>query len=148
MIEVPALLWDLDRLFARADFASVGTNDLFQFLDAADRNNPRTDKRFEPLKPANLRLLSAIATAAARHGKPVSVCGELAGTPLGAVALAGCGFRGFSMSAARVAPIRNALSALDLGTVETRVQALARQPQSSVRDQIAELAREFGIEAK
>lgn len=146
MIEVPALLWDLERLLAQADFASVGTNDLFQFLSAADRNNPRTDGRFELLKPANLRLLTAIAATARRLGKPVSVCGELAATPLGAVALAGCGFRALSVSPAHVAQTKATICALDLEVVRARIQALSQRPGGSLRDEIADLAREFEAE--
>lgn len=146
MIEVPALLWDLDRLLALVDFASVGTNDLFQFLNAADRNNPRTNDRFELLKPANLRLLTGIAKTAARLAKPVSVCGEMSASPLGAIALAGCGFRAFSMDAQQIARIKAVICALDLGVVEQRIQALSRLPAGSVRDEITELAREFAVE--
>lgn len=146
MIEVPALLWDLERLLTRADFASVGTNDLFQFLTAADRNNPRTDTRFEALKPANLRLLTAIAMAATRLGKPLSVCGELAATPLGTVALAGCGFRSFSVSPAHIARIKAVVRSLDIGVVEERIQALSYSAGGSVRDEIADLARDLGVE--
>lgn len=146
MIEVPALLWDLERVLALADFASVGTNDLFQFLNAADRNNARTDTRYEPLRPANLRLLASIAETAGRLGAPVGICGELAGTPLGAIALIGCGFRSFSMSAARIPGIARVLRALDVGQVEARIQELAARPGGSLREEIAALARDFGIE--
>ncbi len=148
MIETPAVLWDLERLLEAADFASVGTNDLFQFLYAADRTNPRTDARFEVLRSANLRLLTTIAATAGRLGKPVSVCGELAGAPLGAIALVGCGFRTFSVSAARIAQIKAILDAVDVGLVEQRIQALARRPGGSVRDEIADLAREFGCDLR
>jgi len=146
MIEVPALLWDLERLLELVDFASVGTNDLFQFLTAADRNNPRTDKRFETLKLANLRILATIAETAARLGKPVSVCGEMAGTPLGAIALVGCGFQSFSMSPARIAHIKAILQELDVAVVQARIQALSGQPGGSVRREIGDLAQDFGIE--
>ncbi len=147
MIEVPALLWDLERLLERVDFASVGTNDLLQFLYAADRNNARTDSRFEVLKPANLRLLTTIAATAARLGTPVSVCGELAGTPLGAIALVGCGFRTFSMGAARLTQIKSVLRALDVAVVEERVQALSQYLGGNVRGEIVDLAREFGLDS-
>lgn len=145
MIEVPALLWDLERLLQAADFASVGTNDLLQFLYAADRNNPRTEERFEPLTPVNLRLLATIAATAGRLGKPVSVCGELAGTPLGVIALVGCGFRSLSMSAARIAQIQGVIRRLDVEVVEGRIQTLSRHPGGSVRDEIADLARDLGV---
>ena len=147
MIEVPALLWDLERLFEIVDFASVGTNDLFQFLTAADRNNPKTDTRFETLKPTNLRILTTIAETAARFEKPVGVCGEIAGTPLGLIAFVGCGFRSFSMAATRIAPARSVIRALDVAVVEERIQALATAPVSSVRDEIQNLAKEFDVEA-
>lgn len=146
MIEVPALLWDLDELFELADFASVGTNDLFQFLNAADRNNPKTSRRFEALKPANLRLLMEIAASARRAGKQVSVCGELAGTPLGAIALLGCGFRAVSMDCVRIAEIRSVIRAVDVALAEKTIAALAERPAGTVRDDITILAQEFGVE--
>lgn len=146
MIEVPALLWDLDRLFAVADFASVGSNDLFQFLTAADRNNPKTEHRFEVLKPANLRLLMAIAASARRAGKPVSLCGELAGTPLGVMALIGCGFRAFSMGGARIAQIKSAIRSVDVAVIEETVSALSERSGGTIRDEMTDLALEWGIE--
>ena len=146
MIEVPALLWELDRIFELADFAAVGTNDLFQFLNAADRTNPKTDQRFEVLKPANLRLLASIAISAASAGKSVSVCGELAGTPLGVIALIGCGFRSFSMDCTRIAEIKSVIRAVDVPTAEQRTGALAERSSGIIRDDLAALAREFGIE--
>jgi phosphotransferase system enzyme I (PtsP) len=145
MIEVPALLWDLDRLFALADFASVGSNDLFQFLTAADRNNPKTDQRFDVLTAANLRLLMAIAASARRAGKPVSLCGELAGTPLGAIALIGCGFRAFSMDSTRIAEIKSVVRAADVAAVENRIADLAKHGRGPVRNDIADLALELDI---
>jgi phosphotransferase system enzyme I (PtsP) len=146
MIEVPALLWDLDRLLALADFASVGSNDLFQFLTASDRNNPKTDHRFEVLKPANLRLLMAIADSARRAGKPVSLCGELAATPLGAIMLIGCGFRAFSMDSMQIAQIRSVIRSIDVALVEERVAALSQGTGGSIRDDITDLALELGVE--
>lgn len=146
MIEVPALLWDLERILSLADFASVGTNDLFQFLNAADRNNPRTDKRFDTLRPVNLRVLREIAETASKLQTPISVCGEMAATPLGAIALVGCGFQAFSMSAVRLDEIRPVLAALDVGTVRERVQTLVLSDQGTLRDEIETLARAFGID--
>ena len=103
MIEVPAMLMQLDAIFKRADFASVGSNDLIQFLYAADRNNPRLAKRYDPLSPPVLGALAQIVDAAERHGRPVTLCGELAGKPLEAMALIGVGFRSISMAAAGLA---------------------------------------------
>ena len=146
MIEVPALLWDLDRVFAAADFASVGTNDLFQFLNAADRTNPRIDGRYEPLTSVNLRVLSEIADTAARHGKAVSICGELAASTLGIVALTGCGYRCFSVAAKRVAPAQEVIGALDTGLASERIKFLLNTRQGNLRTEIANLAAGFGLE--
>lgn len=145
MIEVPALLWDLDRVLAMVDFASVGTNDLFQFLYAADRTNPRTDNRFGVFKPANLRVLTAIARTAEKLGKPVSICGELAGSPLGMLMLLGCGFRTLSMSPAKIPDMKAAVRALDIRKVERHVRKLAKSAEGSVRKELAELARSFDL---
>ena len=93
MVEVPSLLFQLDELLARVDFLSVGSNDLMQFLYAADRGNPRVSDRFDPLSAPVLRVLKDIAHKARKHGKPVTLCGELASQPIGALALAIVGYR-------------------------------------------------------
>ena len=147
MIEVPALLWDLERLLKRADFASLGTNDLFQFLLAADRDNPRTGNRFEILSPVHLRILTEVADAAARLEKPIGVCGELCALPLGVLALVGCGYRSFSMSSAQIPAIKSVIRALDVGILRERIQALSQLPTGTLRDQLAATARDFGLEA-
>ena len=87
MLEVPSLLFQLDELLARVDFLSVGSNDLMQFLYAADRGNTRVSDRFDPLSAPVLRALKDIADKARKHGKPVTLCGELASQPIGALAL-------------------------------------------------------------
>src|SRR5262249_60892481 len=86
MLEVPALIWQLPALAGRADFISVGTNDLLQFLFAADRGNPRLAGRYDPLSPSVLRVLGQIAAGCAMHHLPVTVCGEMAGDPIEAMA--------------------------------------------------------------
>ena len=93
MVEVPSLLFQLDELLERVDFLSVGSNDLMQFLYAADRGNPRVSDRFDPLSAPVLRALKDIADKAKKHGKPVTLCGELASQPIGALALAIVGYR-------------------------------------------------------
>ena len=85
MIEVPSLLFQLDELFRVVDFASVGSNDLMQFVMASDRANSRLAGRFDPLNPAFLRALRRIARAADAAGKPLTLCGEIAGRPLDAL---------------------------------------------------------------
>ena len=89
MVEVPSLLYQLDELLERVDFLSVGSNDLVQFFYAADRGNARVADRFDPLSAPMLRALRDIADKAKAHGKPVTLCGELASKPIGALALVG-----------------------------------------------------------
>lgn len=106
MIEVPALLWQLPQLLETADFVSVGTNDLVQFLFASDRGSPRLGDRYDSLSQPVLRALGAIATEAGRVGKSATVCGEMASRPLEALALVACGFRSLSMPPAAVGPVK------------------------------------------
>ena len=104
MIEVPSLLFELDALLPRVDFVSVGSNDLLQYLFAADRNNTACLDRYDALSAAPLRALAAIVDAAKRHNRPLSLCGEMAGRPLEAMALIGLGYRSISMAPASVGP--------------------------------------------
>jgi phosphotransferase system enzyme I (PtsP) len=115
MVEVPSLLYQLDELLSRVDFLSVGSNDLVQFLYAVDRGNPRVAGRFDPLSSPVLRALKDIADKCQEHGKPVTVCGELASQPLGALALVALGYRSLSLTPSAVGPIKAMLLELDSG---------------------------------
>ncbi|SCB61834.1 phosphotransferase system, enzyme I, PtsP [Rhizobium aethiopicum] len=117
MLEVPALLWQLDELMAAVDFVSVGSNDLFQFAMAVDRGNARVSDRFDPLGKPFLRILRDIVRGANRNKTPVTLCGELAGKPLSAMALLGIGFRSISMSPASIGPVKAMLLGLDVGAL-------------------------------
>ncbi|WHT41689.1 phosphoenolpyruvate--protein phosphotransferase [Ochrobactrum sp. SSR] len=123
MVEVPALLWQLDELMTAVDFVSVGSNDLFQFLMAVDRGNSLISGRFDQLSPAFLRTLRHIVDTGNRHDKPVTLCGEMAGRPLTAMTLIGLGFRSISMSAAAIGPVKAMLGALDT----TKLNALLNE---------------------
>ena len=120
MLEVPALVWQLDQLLPQIDFLSVGTNDLMQFFFAADRGNPMTGTRYDMLSVAPLRMLDHVRDMCERHDVPVSLCGEMGGKPLQAMALLGLGFVGFQYlrrllgrsSVCCVLPIPNALRRL------------------------------------
>lgn len=118
MIEVPALLWQLDELMAAVDFVSVGSNDLFQFFMATDRGNTLLSNRFDPLSVPFMRMLRDIAAAGRRNNCPVTLCGELAGRPLSAMALIGLGYRSISMSAAAIGPVKAMLRDLPVGELE------------------------------
>ncbi|KAA3627696.1 MAG: phosphoenolpyruvate-protein phosphotransferase PtsP [Proteobacteria bacterium] len=106
MIEVPSTLYMIEELARLVDFFSVGTNDLTQYLLAVDRNNPRVAKMFKSLHPAVLRALAQLIDAAHRAGKPISVCGEIAGDPAGALLLLGLGIDGLSMNVASLPRIK------------------------------------------
>lgn len=124
MVEVPSLLFQLEDLMKRVDFISIGTNDLVQFLYAADRGNTRVADRFDELSSPVLRALKRIADAARAAGKPATVCGELASKPLGALALIGAGYRSLSISAASVGPVKQLLIELDACEVERAIVPL------------------------
>lgn len=109
MVEVPAAVYQIRDLGSRVDFLSVGSNDLTQYLLAVDRNNPRVADLYQAFHPAVLNALKMIADAAAAIGKPVSVCGELAGNPLGAVLLMAMGYDMLSMNATNLPKVKSVL---------------------------------------
>ena len=123
MIEVPSLLFELDALFAEVDFASVGSNDLFHFFTASDRSNPEVADRFDPLSVAFLRALRTVVVKAAASGVRLSLCGEIGGRTLEAMALVGVGFRMLSMSPASIGPVKAMLRKLDVATFERSLLA-------------------------
>ncbi|MFT5288897.1 MAG: phosphotransferase system enzyme I (PtsI) [Planctomycetota bacterium] len=109
MIEVPAALYALDQIAAEADFLSVGTNDLVQYLLAVDRDNPWVASLYEPRHPAVFKALAQIAAAARRQGKSATVCGDMASDPAVSVLLLGLGFDGVSMASQFVPEVKYAL---------------------------------------
>ena len=113
MVEVPSLLYQLDELLERVDFLSVGSNDLVQFLYAVDRGNPRVSGRFDALSAPVLRALKDIVDRGRAHNKPVTLCGELASLPIGALALAAIGYRSLSLTPSAVGPVKAMLLDLD-----------------------------------
>ncbi len=147
MVEVPALLFQLDEMLARADFLSVGSNDLVQFLYAADRANMRVADRFDPLAPATLRAFRMVADAGARHGKPITLCGELASRPLEAVALAALGYRALSVSPAAIGPVKSVLLKLDVGAAREVLLPLLKDTSGliDVRAELRSFARQTGL---
>lgn len=123
MIEVPSAVYQIDALAQRVDFFSVGTNDLTQYLLAVDRNNTRVAELYQTLHPAVIRALAQIVEGAHRHGKPVGVCGELAGDPAAAVVLLGLGFDSLSMSVGSLLRVKSVLRAI----THARARELAQQ---------------------
>lgn len=124
MIEVPSAVYLVREFLAMVDFISVGSNDLTQYLLAVDRNNPRVAGIYDSMHPAVLKALKIIVTEGQKAGVPVSVCGELAGDPLGAVTLLGLGYRHLSMSGANLLRVKSVVRQIDTGWAETVVNGL------------------------
>jgi phosphotransferase system enzyme I (PtsP) len=140
MIEVPSLLWQLDDVLPEADFVSVGSNDLFQFLFAADRANSNVAQRFDPLSLPGLRVLQQIVVGAERHDLPLTLCGEIAGRPIEAMALVGLGFRSISMSAASIGPVKAMVLELDAAKLESYVHEWLETGNQSIRERLQDFA--------
>ena len=151
MLEVPALLWQLDTLLEEADFLSIGSNDLMQFLFAADRGSPAMAGRYDLLSPPVFDLLEHVvrAAAAARGGRgvPVSLCGEAAGRPAEAMALVGIGLMSLSMPASGLFAVKAMLGDLDLAAFRAVLATLRRGADgaASLREPILGWAREHGL---
>jgi phosphotransferase system enzyme I (PtsP) len=134
-------------LLREVDFVSVGTNDLLQFLFAADRGTPALAGRYDLLSPPVIELLAELAARAAEAGVPVSVCGEAASRPLEAMTLVGLGLTALSMPASAILPVKALLSALDLPAFRQVLTGVRRTAggAASVREPIASWAREHGL---
>jgi phosphotransferase system enzyme I (PtsP) len=146
MIEVPSLLYELDALLPRVDFVSVGSNDLLQYFFAADRNNTRVSARYDSLAAAPLRALRAIAEAAKHHARPLSLCGEMAGRPLEAMALIGLGYRSISMAPASIGPVKSMILSLDAAALQAWLEDALRSGEGSLRAQLKRYAEDHGVE--
>ena len=114
MIEVPATIYQMDALAKRVDFFSVGSNDLTQYLLAVDRNNARVSSLYDAMHPALLGALQELSQDAKRLNKPISLCGELAGDPAGALLLMAMGFNTLSMNAPSLPKVRAAIRRVTL----------------------------------
>lgn len=140
MVEVPSLLYELDQLMPKVDFVSVGSNDLMQFMFAADRGNALVSRRFDPLTPAPLRALKMLVKAAKKHKIPLNLCGEMAGRPLDAMALIGLGFRAISMAPASIGPVKTMILALDANDVTAVLEDMMQKNVPHIRDELKRFA--------
>ncbi len=145
MLEVPALAETLDLLLPKTDFLSIGTNDLTQFMFAADRANPRLAERYDWLSPAILRFLRRIVREAAKHDVPVGVCGEMGGRSLEAMALIGIGIERLSITPVSVGPIKAMIRSLDRGQLMPFVEALLDRPPADMRAALEQWAEQHGV---
>jgi phosphotransferase system enzyme I (PtsP) len=145
MLEVPSLAEMLDQLLPRVDFLSIGTNDLTQFLFAADRAEPRLAQRYDWLSPAILRFLKRVLDAARAANVPVRICGEMAGRPLEAMALVGLGAENFSITPAGVGSVKAMVRSLDASAVRARVEQLLAKPPRDMRKALTDWARRHEV---
>lgn len=145
MLEVPSLLFQLPALLQAVDFLSIGSNDLAQFLFAADRGNPLTGDRYDPVSPAFLKVLAQIATAGQAAGIPVTLCGEMAGRPVDAMAAIAVGLRRLSMTAGSIGPVKAMIRSLELPPLQSHLQGLLDLPERSLRGELKKFAVDNGI---
>lgn len=145
MIEVPALLWQMDALLKTVDFISVGTNDLMQYLYAADRGNSGIRNRYDQLSPAMLRVLKMIADQCKAAGVPVSVCGEMAGQPLEAMVLIALGYDTLSLSAQSLEAVKMMIPTIDTGRLLPYLEQLMKSREHSVRERLLSFARDHQV---
>jgi phosphotransferase system, enzyme I, PtsP len=146
MIEVPALLYDLDALLPKVDFVSVGSNDLLQYLFAADRNNEKVSQRYDTLHPVALRALGLIVAAAKRHNKPLTLCGEMAGKPLESMALLGLGFRAVSMAPSSIGPVKAMILGVDTEVLGAHLAEMVSAGRTDIRSALKQFAAQHGID--
>ncbi len=146
MLEVPALAECLDLLLPKLEFISIGTNDLTQFLFAADRAHPKLAERFDWLSPAILRFLSRVVKQCDAANVPVTVCGEMGGRGLEALALLGIGIERLSITPAAVGPIKAMIRSLNVADARSVVNGLLQTPPESIRAVLGEWAMQNKVE--
>jgi len=145
MLEVPALIWQLDNLLPLLDFVSVGSNDLMQFFFACDRENPKLAGRYDPVSPPSLLMLKHIVDKCNAYNVPITLCGEIGGKPITALALVAIGFRRLSIAPASVGPVKMMIRSMDLSIVEPYLEGLLSRSDHSLRGLLTAFARDHGI---
>ena len=145
MLEVPALAEMLDVLLPRLQFLSIGTNDLTQFLFAADRAHPKLAERYDWLSPAILRFLKRVIDQCDAHGVDVTVCGEMGGRPVEALALAALGLRRLSITPAAIGPVKAAIRQLNLPELEQAMAGWLAHPPADLRAELLAWAEARGF---
>lgn len=146
MLEVPALAEQLDVLAPQISFLSIGTNDLTQFLFAADRSNSKLAERYDWLSPSIMRFLRRVLLGVAGHNVDVTVCGEMGGRRLEALALMGIGIHRLSITPAAVGPVKELVRKVDLAEITEAMNMWLSVPPPSLREALTEWAQQRGIE--
>lgn len=146
MLEVPGLVETLDLMLPHLDFLSIGTNDLTQFLFAADRAHPRLAERYDWLSPTVMRYLARVVKTVAGSKVALGVCGEMGGRPLEAMALLGIGIERLSITPAGVGPVKAMIRSLDLAALRADIGAILSQPTADPRGQYLDWARKHQVD--
>jgi len=145
MLEVPSLAWQLDLLMKEVDFISIGTNDLMQFFFACDRGSPKLAGRYDLLAPSVLSFLKTIVDSGKEAGVPVTLCGEMGGKPLEAMALLGLGMTRLSVSPTAIGSIKKMVRSLDLQKLTPFLEANLNSDKHSLRDSLTLFAKDHDI---
>ncbi len=145
MLEVPSLIWQLPELLSQADFLSIGSNDLAQFLFASDRGNPRLAGRYDSLSPTMMNVLADVVRHCRDTDRPLSVCGEMAARPLEAMALLGLGFSRLSMAPSAIGPVKTMLRSLDIRRLRAYMAERNGRPRASLRRELSAYARDHDV---
>ena len=145
MLEVPALIYQLDDLLRQVDFLSIGTNDLFQFMFASDRGNYRISEYYDVLSPVLLKVLRLVVERCEAAGVALSICGEMAARPLDAMALLGIGFRNLSIAPPAVGPVKMMVRSVKVGPVAQYLDQICLGKQTSLREKLKAYAQDHGV---
>ena len=146
MIEVPSVVFQLDAILKQADFISIGTNDLAQFIFACDRGNPRLSERYDVLSAPFLKMMGEIVSKADEAGVYCSVCGEMASNPIEALALIGLGYRNLSMSGSSFGRVKSMVRSVNTIDIEDYIKTLLKSNKRTLRPQLISYAYDHGIE--
>jgi phosphotransferase system enzyme I (PtsP) len=145
MFEVPSLSWQMEALLKEVDFLSIGTNDLMQFFFACDRGNPRLADRYDLLAPPVLAFLNMIGNACHEAGVPVTLCGEMGGKPIEAMALVALGLNRLSISPTSVGPVKRMIRSINMGQLREFLLSHIQSPEHSIRESLIHFARDHNI---
>jgi phosphotransferase system enzyme I (PtsP) len=147
MVEVPAAVYQARAIARRVDFLSVGSNDLTQYLLAVDRNNARVADLYHAFHPAVLQALRAVVEAGKAEGKPVTICGELAGDPLAVVLLLALGYDGLSMNATSLPKVKKVLRNLSMAeALEVLDEIMVMDDEVKIRERLERVLSERGLQ--
>jgi phosphoenolpyruvate-protein kinase (PTS system EI component) len=146
MVEVPSAVWLAPRLAPMVDFFSIGTNDLIQYLLAADRNNPKVAHLYEAFHPAVISAISEVVNVARAADKEVGICGEMASDPLATLLLVGIGFDELSLSPLFIPVVRKALREVDYQTArQVAREVLQMGSVQEIKGYLIERYRDLGL---